>query len=144
MKTKIVVGVDRSEHANRALQWCAAHAAAFDAEVVVVHVVETPGIGPSMGPYGTSSPPMTDDEVEEMRDLVGRDWCKVLADAGVNFRVIVREGRPAPMLIEVARTEGADLIVTGRRGRGGFAELLLGSTSHQLAHHIDRPFVIVP
>ena len=31
-----------------------------------------------------------------------------------------------------------------RRGRGGFAELLLGSTSHQLTHHVDRPLVIVP
>jgi nucleotide-binding universal stress UspA family protein len=144
MKSKIVVGVDGSEHANRALKWCAGHAAAFDAEVVVVHVVETLGFGPSMGPYRTSSPPMTDDEAEEIRELVGRDWCKILADAGVNFRVIVREGIPAPMLIEIARTEGADLIVTGRRGRGGFAELLLGSTSHQLAHHMDRPLVIVP
>jgi nucleotide-binding universal stress UspA family protein len=144
MKSTIVVGVDGSEHASRALKWCADHAAAFGAEVVVVHVVETLGFGPSMGPHSTSSPPMTDEEVEEMRDLVGRDWCKVLADAGVNFRVIVREGRPAPMLTDVARTEGADLIVTGRRGRGGFAELLLGSTSHQLAHHMDRPLVIVP
>ena len=135
MKSKIVVGVDGSEHANRALKWCAGHAAALDAEVVVVHVVETLGFGPSMGPYSTSLPPMTDEEVEEMRDRVGREWCKVLADAGVNYRVIVREGRPAPMLIEIARTEGAELIVTGRRGRGGFAELLLGSTSHQLAHH---------
>ena len=144
MKSKIVVGVDGSEHANRALQWCAAHAAAFDAEVVVVHVVEVLGFGPSMGPYGISSPPMTEDEVEEMRDLVRRDWCKVLADANVDFRVVVREGRPAPMLIEIARSEGAELVVTGRRGRGGFAELLLGSTSHQLAHHVDRPLVIVP
>jgi nucleotide-binding universal stress UspA family protein len=48
------------------------------------------------------------------------------------------------MLIEIARTEGAELVVTGRRGRGGFAELLLGSTSHQLTHHVDRPLVIVP
>ena len=38
----------------------------------------------------------------------------------------------------------ADLVVTGKRGRGGFAELLLGSTSHVLSHHLDRPLVIVP
>lgn len=31
-----------------------------------------------------------------------------------------------------------------RRGRGGFGKLLLGSTSHHLSHHLDRPLVIVP
>jgi nucleotide-binding universal stress UspA family protein len=144
MKSQMVVGVDGSEHANRALKWCAEHAAALDAEVVLVPVAEILGFGPSMGPYNTSSPPLTDDEVEEMRERVTRGWCRVLADAGVNFRVVVREGSPAPMLIEIARTEGAELVVTGRRGRGGSAELLLGSTNHQLAHHVDRPLVIVP
>jgi nucleotide-binding universal stress UspA family protein len=46
--------------------------------------------------------------------------------------------------MEFARKANADLIVTGRRGRGGFTELLLGSTSHALTHHADRPLVIVP
>jgi nucleotide-binding universal stress UspA family protein len=51
---------------------------------------------------------------------------------------------PARGLMEVAHRENADLIVTGRRGRGGFAELLLGSTSHALTHHAALPIVIVP
>ena len=144
MTGRIVVGVDGSEHAERAVQWCAAHAAGLDAEVVVVHVVETPGYGPTMGPYGAGIPPLTEEEREEIRDLVARDWCKPLADAGVAFRVTVMKGRPAPALIEVARTEGAGLVVTGRRSRGGLAECVLGSTSHQLSHHADCPLVIVP
>jgi nucleotide-binding universal stress UspA family protein len=46
--------------------------------------------------------------------------------------------------MQAARSEGAELVVTGRHGRGGFAELVLGSTSHELSHHLDRPLVIVP
>ena len=46
--------------------------------------------------------------------------------------------------MQAAKTEKADLVVTGKRGRGGFAELILGSTSHVLSHHLDRPLVIVP
>jgi nucleotide-binding universal stress UspA family protein len=54
------------------------------------------------------------------------------------------DGPPSAAIIKVAADEQADLVVVGRRGRGGFSELLLGSVSHQLAHHVGRPLVIVP
>jgi nucleotide-binding universal stress UspA family protein len=46
--------------------------------------------------------------------------------------------------MEAAKAEQAELVVIGRRGRGGFAELFLGSTSHALTHHLDRPLLSVP
>jgi nucleotide-binding universal stress UspA family protein len=52
------------------------------------------------------------------------------------------EGPSAQALLHVA--EGADLLVVGSRGRGGFARLLLGSVGHQCASHADVPTVIVP
>ncbi len=77
--------------------------------------------------------------------MSSRDWCKALADAGVQHRVVLIEADSAALaLMQVAQTEDAELIVTGRRGHGGFAELLLGSTTHQLTHHALRPLVIVP
>jgi nucleotide-binding universal stress UspA family protein len=143
MGTKIVVGVDGSDHAQRAVEWCAAYAPVLDADVVVVHAVEVPTY------VGLGAPYIwlrfaTAEQREARRDLAARDWCKPLANAGVCFRVVVVDGESAPALMEAARTEDAALVVTGRRGRGGFKELLLGSTSHHLAHHLDRPLVIVP
>ena len=144
--SKIIAGVDGSEQSIRAVQWCAAHAAEFDAEVVAVHVINSPVyLGNSELPIPPSaqreeSPPQR----KELRDLVTRDWCKPLADAGVSYRVVLMDGIPSVALVQAAQTENAELVVTGRRGRGGFAELLLGSTSHQLTHHLDRPLVIVP
>lgn len=143
MSAKIVVGVDGSDPSRRAVAWCVAHAPALDAEVVVVHAVQVPtyvGLGP---PYVWLTGP-TPEEKEAWRDLAESDWCKPLADADVKFRVVITDGEPAPALMEIADSEDADLVVVGRRGRGGFKKLLLGSTSHHLSHHLDRPLVIVP
>jgi nucleotide-binding universal stress UspA family protein len=51
------------------------------------------------------------------------------------------EGAPAEVL--VGESLGADLLVVGSRGHGGFAQLLLGSVSQQYAHHAACPVVIV-
>ena len=76
--------------------------------------------------------------------MIERDWCAPLTKAHVAFRTVVTDGSPAAAIIAVAQHEQADLVVTGRRGLGGFKELLLGSTSHELSHHLDCPLVIVP
>jgi nucleotide-binding universal stress UspA family protein len=87
---------------------------------------------------------MTPEEHEELKTLIAREWCTPLVERGVAFRVVLADGRPAPAIIDAAHGEEAQLVVTGRRGRGGFAELVLGSTSYHLIHHLDRPLVLVP
>jgi nucleotide-binding universal stress UspA family protein len=52
------------------------------------------------------------------------------------------DGFPTQALIE--RGDDAQMIVVGRRGRGGFGRLMLGSTSARLAHHARVPVVVVP
>lgn len=54
----------------------------------------------------------------------------------------VLEGHPAGVLVEAGA--GADLLVVGSRGLGGFARMLLGSVGHEVAHHAPCPTVIVP
>lgn len=60
---------------------------------------------------------------------------------GVEIERVVRMGQPAQVLVEKAR--GAELLVVGSRGHGGFAGLLLGSVSHQCAMYASRPVVVV-
>jgi nucleotide-binding universal stress UspA family protein len=72
-----------------------------------------------------------------------QDWCAPLKDSGVRFKTRVVDGRPAPAISELAQRVHADLIVVGRRGRGSFAELLLGSVSQELTHHSKRPVLVV-
>jgi nucleotide-binding universal stress UspA family protein len=62
----------------------------------------------------------------------------------VDTEVLVEDGDPVSVLLRVAAARSADLIVVGRRGAGGDPDLLLGSTSHQLAERAPCPLVIIP
>ena len=139
---KIIVGVDGSDQANRAVEWCATYAVALDAEVVAVHAIETPVFVPVIG--SELPPPLSREDRAELSDRVTNAWCAPLAKANIPFRVELLDGGPALAITEAAKTEQADLVVVGRRGQGGFAELLLGSTSYALVHHLNRPLLIVP
>jgi nucleotide-binding universal stress UspA family protein len=139
---KIVVGVDGSEHSLRAVEWCAKYAGALGAEVIAVHAIELPVYASTVG--FVPMPVYTRADREKLRAVLVEQWCEPLTRAKVPFRPVLAEGYPTNLVRETADAEDADLVVVGRRGLGGFAELLLGSTSHSLSHHLDRPVVIVP
>ncbi len=140
---KIIVGVDGSPASTRAVEWCATHAEGMGAEVVAVHSIEMPMYAASGFGTVSLSVPLEPDR-DRLRHLIETEWCLALTKSDVPCRVVLMDGPPASAIIALATREDADLVVTGRRGRGGFVELLLGSTSHQLSHHLDRPLVIVP
>jgi nucleotide-binding universal stress UspA family protein len=62
-------------------------------------------------------------------------------DGPVKVSSVVREGNAAQVLLDAAN--GAELLVVGSRGHGGFAEALLGSVSHACVHHARCPVVII-
>jgi nucleotide-binding universal stress UspA family protein len=67
----------------------------------------------------------------------------VPSSTGAN-RVTIRDSHPASAIMGAAADLGADLIVLGRRGRGGFPSLPIGSTVHCVAGACGRPVVVVP
>jgi len=132
---RVVVGVDGSEDAVRALAWAAEESRLRDATLVVVHAWSLPAIAV---PLIADPAPIRDAAGELVEDaLVGAGVDAVPPD--VEVRVV--SGSPAAAVLEVA--EHADLLVVGSRGRGGFRGLLLGSVSHQVATHASCPVVVV-
>ena len=55
----------------------------------------------------------------------------------------MENGRPASAIIKVADEVNADVIVLGRRGRGGVAELVLGSVSHEVVLQTKRAVLVI-
>jgi nucleotide-binding universal stress UspA family protein len=140
---RVVVGIDGSAGSAAALRWAARLARAAGAEVIAVHVVEPDSY--DVRPIGL---PRTILNEAGWRDAVREElqmtWCRPLAEAGVRHRVLIEEGHAGPCLAEVAQDERADLVVTGRRGLSGLAELVQGSVSAYLTHHAPCPVAAVP
>ena len=135
---RIVVGVDGSENARRALEWAAGLACEVDAEVVAVHSV---GL---LEKFASTESDSTETPIADAKYLFDTEWCAALDNAENRSRRLLRDGSPVSVLLAVAEEIDADLIVVGSRGLGGYPELLLGSTSTQIAQHSTRPVVIIP
>jgi nucleotide-binding universal stress UspA family protein len=140
---KIVVGIDGSESATEAVAWTIDLARQTGAEIVAVSALAPPNYAEYAG-MAMVAPIEFDPQFQaELESAFRQDWCRPLIDSGLAYRAVFAQGRPAAVLATVAEAEGADLVVVGRRGRGGFAELVLGSVSHELTHHCSIPVVLI-
>jgi nucleotide-binding universal stress UspA family protein len=59
-------------------------------------------------------------------------------------RVASRDDDIASVILAVASDVDADVIVLGTRGLSGIKSLMLGSVSHAVLHHADRPVLVIP
>ena len=163
---RIVVGVDASPNARRALAWAAAEARLRQAVLQVVHAYHSKNLAApvyfgsqhtydaSVGAAGVPAPELTASvHAREAFEEAARSQAAELLEAllgelgetvsGVKVQQTVVEDRhPAEALVQLS--VDADLLVVGSRGRGGFSELLLGSVSHAAVLHAVCPVVVVP
>jgi nucleotide-binding universal stress UspA family protein len=139
---RIVVGIDGSQGARRALEWAVAEAKLRDAHLVVVHAWLEPAavaVG-SVITAGGVEPELFEETAERtVANVLGAVDTTGLPQ-GIESHVVA--GTPARALLDMAKD--ADMVVVGSRGLGGFTGLLLGSVSQQVAHHATCPVVIIP
>lgn len=137
----VLVGIDDSPGAASALRWALRYASATDSTLEVLHVWH------QADEYSWISPePAPDDPTVIARRQVAAMVTDARTETGVDSAMVsatttVRIGRAVPVLLQAA--DHADLVVVGRRGHGGFAGLLLGSVSAQVAAHAPCPVTVV-
>jgi nucleotide-binding universal stress UspA family protein len=138
MYDRILVAVDHSEISDRAVLAARDLAVLSKGEVWVLHLRERE--------MGAKTGVLVPDETTDEANAKVAASVEVLTRAGVKAHGAVRNtifGYAAREIVNDAIEAGADVIVTGSRGRGDIAGLLLGSTAHKVIHLSDRPVLVV-
>jgi nucleotide-binding universal stress UspA family protein len=141
IEQRIVVGVDGSQASKAALAWAIGQAELTDATVEAVMAWEYPIAFAGVG-YAPIGSVMDTDFAGNAEQVLGAAISETVDPASkVKVSATAREGNAARILLEAV--QGADLLVVGSRGHGGFTEALLGSVSQHCVHHAKCPVVIV-
>jgi nucleotide-binding universal stress UspA family protein len=137
MFEKVVVAVDGSESADRAVMVAAELAEAQNGEIVVVHVAPLVVVG-----WAVAIEAENPEEASGLAD----EAVRTMKDRGISARPEVRtaaRGLIAREILAVAEAEGAGVIVMGSRGLGDVTGLLLGSITHRVLHLAHIPVLVV-
>ena len=134
---RIVVGVDGSPASTAALRWAARQAELTGSRLEAVTAWERPAT------YGGELLWVDDVDWAAMADATLEAAIGESGDDGSDtWRRVVTEGHPSRVLVQAS--VGADLLVVGSRGHGGFTALLLGSVGEHVVAHAACPVLVVP
>jgi nucleotide-binding universal stress UspA family protein len=147
MVSHVLVAVDGSSHADRAVEFAAEFAVKYEADLTILNVVSYASTVPlALGAYA---------ELEglyaESRSVLQTAGERIVESASERARRLgvatlstaVELGSPAQTICETAKEIGADVVVMGRRGLGDFSGLFLGSVTHKVAHTADCTVITV-
>jgi len=131
-----IVGVDGSSNSQNALRWALDHTSPADT-VTALGTWSLVGVGQAEAMYAMA--PQLEESIRAAVMAAVRLAC---SETGRQVDIEIRNGHAGRSLIDAS--DGADMLVVGSRGHGGFAGLLLGSVSTYCVHHTKCPLVIVP
>jgi nucleotide-binding universal stress UspA family protein len=134
----IVLAVDGSKYAQKAVELAKQLATATNDEVVVAHVTE-------LLPARFQTYPGLDSELDQEVIKIAEGYVAEMEEAGIKARTELRSaqyGGIARVLTNLAEDLNAGLIVMGSHGRGDLTALLLGSVAHKVLHLSKRPVLI--
>jgi nucleotide-binding universal stress UspA family protein len=137
MFKKILLAYDDSEPAHKAFERCLDMARCFSAELSIIAVIRPPEFAEDVE---------TEAILENARNHVEAQFARLrqqASAAGIGFKPFIKVGHPAEQIIGTAEALGADLIVTGHRGKGVFERWLLGSVSRLVIAYANCAVLVV-
>jgi nucleotide-binding universal stress UspA family protein len=139
----IVVGIDGSHNASRALEWAMSEAAIRKTQLTVITVLPEPAS------HWTGRPvpfPSDAERIAEIRKSAEAAVEATAAKLGGGKPESVAVTAVAGFTVEtlISASKDSDMLVVGTRGGAGFAPLILGSVTNQVVHQASCPVVVVP
>jgi nucleotide-binding universal stress UspA family protein len=115
-------------------------------ETVLEMMTRTGSLGMGFAMVGSFDDGETDAAIEKSAGDTAADGVERASAAGLTAqpRIANRQDDIADDILTVARDLDAEVIVLGTRGLGSVKSLMLGSMSHAVLHHADRPVLVIP
>ena len=147
MNKKILLPTDGSENAERAGEYAISHADLTGADIIVLYVIDTDYLNAVIQPDVRND---LDKELRADGKKTVETFKKQLEEnqsngtcQNIEFKVLVKEGKPANTILKTIEEEGIDQIVMGKSGKQGLERFLLGRTTDQVVKEAKIPVSVI-
>jgi nucleotide-binding universal stress UspA family protein len=135
---RILVPTDFSESAQHALTYGVSFAREYEAELILIHVVETLTVGYASDLFPVPMAEVFDEISGHARTEIAKLAAAIRAKE-IPVREMVVQGKPSAEITRIAREESVDIIVLGTHGKGMFDQALFGSTAERVIRKAPCP-----
>ena len=140
---KILFPTDFSDHSKYAFCYALSFAKEYEAKLYVLHVIEDIQYLANAYMFDVPIMPsladMEKNRLKEMQEFI--DTSK--PDPSVKIEKVIRRGRPFIEIIQMAKDEKIDLIVTATHGRGGLEHVVFGSVAEKVVRRAPCPVLSI-
>ena len=147
MRKKILLPTDGSKQAERAGEYAIASADLSGADIIVLYVIDT---------YYLDALPQQDlrDQLDKELREDGKRAVKIFKEKledsqcdgkckNVNFTTLIKEGKPADVILKTIDKEGVDQVIMGKSGKHGLEKFLLGATTERVVRSANVPVNVI-
>ena len=147
MPKKILLPTDGSKNAERAGEYAISLADISGADIIVLNVIDTyyldsipqPDVRESVDEELRSS---VKQSIERFEEKIEENKCNGKCK-NVNFKILIKEGKPADVILKTIDNEGIDQVVIGKSGKHGLERLLLGRTTDRVVKEAKVPVNVI-
>jgi nucleotide-binding universal stress UspA family protein len=147
MNKKILLPTDGSKNSERAGEYAISHADITGDEIIVLHVIDTDYLNSIPQPDVRTD---LDKElradgkraVETFKSQLEESQCNGKCQ-NIEFKVIVKEGKPADIILKTIEEEGIDQVIIGKSGKQGLERFLLGKTTDKIVKAAKVPVNVI-
>ncbi len=135
---KILVPIDFSDYSKNALRYAVNFAKLFNAEIILIYVVEPIIYPPDFSMGQIAIPTVTTEFDERAREELNK-LAKNEIPTDVKVTTLIKSGKPFVEIIDTASEADADLIIIATHGHSGVEHILFGSTAEKVVRKAPCP-----